>query len=79
MLISHHGTPEFGAAKLPMFIEAELLSQLDLLDARLYEMRHAVKEVEPGSFTPRQWALDNRCLYNHGIAPDGDVKLISEE
>ncbi len=76
MLISHHGTPEFGAAKLPMFIEAELLSELDLLDARLYEMHHAVEEVEPGAFTPRQWALENRNLFNHGRAGNGEVELI---
>ncbi len=76
MLISHHGTPEFGAAKLPMFIEAELLSQLDLMDARLYEMAHAVNEVEVGTFTPRQWALENRNLYNHGLANGCDVDLM---
>lgn len=79
MLISHHGTPEFGAAKLPMFIEAELLSQLDLMDARLYEMRAAVDAVDEGAFTPRQWALENRNLYNHGKAPEGGVELIDTE
>lgn len=78
MLISHHGTPEFGAAKLPMFIEAELLSELDLMDARLYEMRQAVEGVEEGAFTPRQWALDNRNLYNHGKAYGGAVDLMNE-
>ena len=78
MLISHHGTPEFGAAKMPMFIEAELLSQLDLLDARLYEMNHAVNEVEVGAFTPRQWALENRNLYNHGRAAGEGINLIEE-
>lgn len=78
MLISHHGTPEFGAAKLPMFIEAELLSELDLMDARLYEMRQAVEGVEEGVFTPRQWALDNRNLYNHGKAYGGAVDLMNE-
>lgn len=78
MLISHHGTPEFGAAKLPMFIEAELLSELDLMDARLYEMHQAVEAVETGAFTPRQWALENRNLYNHGRAPEGGVELIDE-
>ena len=79
MLISHHGTPEFGAAKMPMFIEAELLSQLDLMDARLYEMQAAVEAVDEGAFTPRQWALENRNLYNHGRASDGGVELINDE
>lgn len=78
MLISHHGTPEFGAAKLPMFIEAELLSQLDLMDARLYEMHSAVEAVDEGGFTPRQWALENRNLYNHGKQGGGEVTLTEE-
>ncbi len=67
MIISHHGEPEFGAAVRPMFMEAEILSQLDLLDARIYEVAQAVSEVGPGEFTPRQWALENRKLYNTGI------------
>ncbi len=67
MVLSHHGEPEFGAAVRPMFLEAEILSQLDLLDARVYEISQAVSEVEPGDFTPRQWALDNRKIYNHGL------------
>ena len=79
MLISHHGTPEFGAAKMPMFIEAELLSQLDLMDARPYEIHSAVEGVDKGTFTPRQWALENRNLYNHGRAGDGGVILTEEE
>lgn len=67
MLISHHGDPEFGAAVRPMFIEAEVLSQLDCLDATVYEMGSAIAGVNAGEFTPRQWALDNRKLYNHGL------------
>ncbi len=66
MLISHHGKPEFGAAVRPAFIEAEVLSQLDLLDANMYEMADAVKDVKQGEFTGRLWMLDNRRLYNHG-------------
>lgn len=67
MIISHHGEPEFGAAVRPMFLEAEILSQLDLLDARIYEVTQAVSEVQVGEFTPRQWALENRKLYNPGL------------
>ncbi len=66
MLISHHGKLEFGAAVRPAFIEAEILSQLDLLDANIFEMADAVKDVANGEFTGRLWMLDNRKLYNHG-------------
>ncbi len=66
MLISHHGIPEYGAAVRPLFVEAEVLSQLDTLDATIYEFNDALENVKPGDFSTRQWALDNRKLYNHG-------------
>lgn len=66
MVISHHGEPEFGAAVRPMFLEAEVLSQLDKLDATIYEITSTVSELDEGDFSSRQWALDNRKLYNHG-------------
>jgi len=65
MVISHHGEPEFGAAVRPMFIEAELLSELDLMDSRVYEMREALTNVKENDFSSRIWAMDNRKLYNH--------------
>lgn len=68
MLISHHGDPEFGAAVRPLFIEADILSALDRLDARIVEINGAVNGIEKGAFSARQWALDNRSFYNHGRA-----------
>ena len=65
MVLSHHGDPEFGAAVRPMFIEAELLSELDLMDSRVYEMREAVAATNPEEFSSRIWAMDNRKLFNH--------------
>ncbi len=65
MCLSHHGEPEFGAAVRPSFIEAELLSELDLMDSRVYEMKEAVLPAQKGDFSGRIWAMDNRKLYNH--------------
>ncbi len=65
MVLSHHGEPEFGAAVRPMFIEAELLSELDLMDSRVFEMQEAVLSTAPNDFSQRIWALENRKLYNH--------------
>ena len=76
MLISHHGDPEFGAAVRPGFIEAEVLSQIDLLDANMYEMAEAVSGVKAGDFTGRLWMLDNRKMFNHGrtvVEPKADL------
>ncbi len=65
MVLSHHGEPEFGAAVRPSFIEAELLSELDLMDSRVYEMHEAVEAAPKKDFSGRLWAMDNRKLYNH--------------
>ena len=67
MIISHHGTPEFGSPIRPMTLEAIVLSQLDTLDAVIYEVEDAVRTIKPGEFTDRQWALDNRKLFNPGL------------
>lgn len=66
ILLSHHGVPEFGSPKPPMFPEAEIVSTVDTLDAKLYEMFDALSGVEIGGFTDRLWALDNRQLFRHG-------------
>jgi 3'-5' exoribonuclease len=65
MLISHHGIPEYGAAVRPRFLEAELLAQLDLLDATVFEVVSAVEPLKTGEFSTRQWALDDRRFYRH--------------
>jgi 3'-5' exoribonuclease len=68
MIISHHGEPEFGAAVRPLFLEAELLSELDSMDAKVYEIMDAVSNVEKGEFTNRLWALDDRKFYKYNDA-----------
>lgn len=68
MILSHHGVPEYGSPVRPMFLEAEILSALDTLDAEIFEFHSATSKVEPGKFTERQWSLDNRKLYNHGLS-----------
>lgn len=76
MVLSHHGEPEYGAAVRPMFIEAELLSELDLMDSRVYEMREAVAAAKPEDFTARIWAMDNRKIFNHSRTDmNNDTKL----
>ena len=69
MLISHHDLPEYGSPRRPMFPEAEVLHILDLLDARMFEMTHALGQIAPGTFTDRIWSLD-RKLYRR-LEPDG--------
>lgn len=76
MLISHHGEPEFGAATRPLFLEAEILSELDSLDANIYEIENCLADVAPTEFSARQWALHDRRFYNHGRKiPETKVNL----
>lgn len=76
MLISHHGEPEFGAATRPLFLEAEILSELDSLDANIYEIESCLADISPREFSTRQWALHDRKFYNHGRkAPETKVNL----
>lgn len=80
MILSHHGTPEYGAVQYPAFLEAEILSELDMLDARIYEIAHATAAVPKGEFTQRQWSLDNRRLYNHGrVDLPPEARLMEKE
>ena len=63
MILSHHYYPEFGSPRFPMIPEAEILHYLDIIDARIYDMDKALKDVNEGEFTNRIWTLDNRQLY----------------
>ena len=63
MILAHHYEPEFGSPKKPLFPEAEILHYLDMIDARMYDMKEAIDAAEPGGFSERVWTLDNRQLY----------------
>ncbi len=63
MLLSHHGEPEFGSPRKPMFPEAEVLHWIDLLDARMNEMQTAVAKLKPGVFSEKIWSLDRRLYH----------------
>jgi len=67
IVLSHHGKPEFGAAKPPSTPEAIFISQLDDLDAKTQLALTLTREegaMPPAaSFTEKVWALDNVRLY----------------
>ncbi|MCA9056863.1 MAG: HD domain-containing protein, partial [Planctomycetaceae bacterium] len=44
MILSHHGTLEFGSPRVPMTPEAIALHHIDNLDARLHEFTRAIDE-----------------------------------
>ena len=51
MLLSHHGIPEYGSPRLPMFPEAVVLNWIDTLDARMNELQGIEDRTQPGAFS----------------------------
>ncbi len=67
MILSHHGKQEFGSPVLPQFREAEIISLIDNIDARMVMMNKALDSVEEGEFTKRVFSLENRSMYKPKI------------
>ena len=82
MILSHHGIPEYGSPRPPMFPEAEVLNWLDVLDSRLNEMRSAQLRTKAGAFSDRIFALDRRVyhpFYTNEELMEQDVVLPFDE
>ena len=59
MIVSHHGTHEYGSPKLPMTLEAIALHYLDNLDAKMHSVKQLIDEdVNKGS----PWTVFNPPL-----------------
>lgn len=63
MVLSHHGEYEFGSPVLPMLPEAEMLSFIDNIDARMNMLNKLLGDVENGTFSQRSFSLENRAFY----------------
>ena len=68
IIVSHHGVPEFGAAKIPATPEAVFVSLLDNLDAKTAMALAAARPDHPrefdlgGNFTEKHWGLDTKLF-----------------
>jgi 3'-5' exoribonuclease len=61
IIISHHGSEEFGSPILPMTPEAFLVYYLDEIDAKLHMAEHHLKtDSSDGDFTARHFFLQRR-------------------
>jgi 3'-5' exoribonuclease len=73
IILSHHGSMEFGSPILPKTREALLVNFLDDLDAKLKMMsQHLEGDTGEGEFTSYNRALQ-RDLYKGGLAAAGDA------
>jgi 3'-5' exoribonuclease len=71
MILSHHGTYEFGSPKLPMTPEAIALHHLDNFDAKVHSFTRDIREDrnQSAAWTPYNQALQRR-LYKGGNSAD---------
>jgi 3'-5' exoribonuclease len=71
MILSHHGTLEFGSPKVPMTPEAMLLHQIDMLDTRMHMVLRDIREdrQNPSAWTPYNPTLERR-FYKGGASGD---------
>ncbi|MDL2274963.1 HD domain-containing protein [Desulfosarcina sp. OttesenSCG-928-G10] len=59
MIVSHHGSREFGSPEPPKTLEAALLNYIDEMDARINSIRDYVdKDTSGGSWTPYHRLLE---------------------
>ncbi len=61
MILSHHGTQEWGAVQTPATPEAYALHYIDNLDAKMYVCEEAYSLLKGGELTDKKpYGLDNR-------------------
>jgi 3'-5' exoribonuclease len=75
MILSHHGTYEFGSPKLPMTPEAIALHYLDNLDAKVHSFTRDIREDrnQASAWTPFNQALQRRLYKGSAEGENGLV------
>ena len=76
LILSHHGEPDFGAAVVPKVAEAELLHNIDMIDARMELYREELEGMEEGEMSERAiFALGNRRIFKPSgpLTPFGGI------
>ncbi|GAP00508.1 3'-5' exoribonuclease YhaM family protein [Fructobacillus ficulneus] len=63
VVLAHHGLLEYGSPVRPQVMEAEILHQLDEMDASMQMMTGAMEQTAPGGWSKRVFPLDNRSFY----------------
>ena len=79
MMISHHGQPDHGSPRPPMFPEAEMLHLLDDMDAKMNEMEGVMRRTPVGAFSEKIWTLDRRLYHPrvHGAESEKEEAAVS--
>lgn len=70
LVLAHHGQAEWGSPKPPLVLEAEILHFIDLIDAKMNMATKALAKTEPGEFTERLFAMNQRSFYKPTFEKD---------
>lgn len=63
VVLAHHGKLEFGSPVRPQLLEAEIIHQIDNMDATINMISTALDKTEPGEFSEAIYALDRRQIF----------------
>jgi 3'-5' exoribonuclease len=63
VILAHHGKLEWGSPVVPHLLEAQVLHQLDALDANIFAITHALNETETGKWTNKLFSIQNQQFY----------------
>ncbi len=63
MILAHHGLLEYGSPVQPHLLEADILHQLDNLDASIQMLKKSLAHTEPGNFSERIFGMEGRNFY----------------
>lgn len=63
VVLSHHGLLEYGSPVRPQIMEAEIIHQIDMMDASVMMMSTALRNVESGHRSAKVWPMENRYFY----------------
>lgn len=70
IILSHHGKKEWGAVVEPATSEAYMVHAIDVLDSKMYVYEKVTKDLEPETYSDRQYGLEGVSVYrfpeNHG-------------
>lgn len=78
LILSHHGTHEFGSPRLPSTAEALVLHYADNVDAKLQQVEAALAGVEEGGWSSYNPPLE-RFLYHAPRTPDAPERKRSAQ
>ncbi|KRM07569.1 MAG: HD domain-containing protein [Liquorilactobacillus ghanensis] len=63
LILSHHGLLEYGSPIRPHLLEAEVLHQIDQIDASIQMLSGVLEHTAPGEFSEKIFGMDGRNFY----------------